>query len=244
MFTPLAFLTGSTGRLFNEFGIAVAGSVIISGFVALTLTPMLCAKILRVPPAPRRAVPRARDRVHRGWPPATPAPCGGALRHRLAVVVGALAGHRGARSVVFRSLKREFVPPEDKGWFFNFVIAPEGSSLAYTDGYQRQAEAILAQDQRRRELLQRGEPGRRREPRHDLHQPRRLVQAEAVGAGHHRRGAAPVLRHPGRVRVRQQPAGLRVREPGQLRHPAPGLRLAGPRQRHAAGAGAPDRRPA
>ncbi len=49
VFTPLAFLQGNTGRLFNEFGIAVAGSVIISGFVALTLTPMLCAKILRVP---------------------------------------------------------------------------------------------------------------------------------------------------------------------------------------------------
>ena len=49
VFTPLAFLKGSTGRLFNEFGIAVAGSVVISGFVALTLTPMLCAKILRVP---------------------------------------------------------------------------------------------------------------------------------------------------------------------------------------------------
>ena len=50
VFTPLAFLEGSTGRLFNEFGIAVAASVAISGFVALTLTPMLCAKILRVPP--------------------------------------------------------------------------------------------------------------------------------------------------------------------------------------------------
>ena len=49
VFTPLAFLKGNTGRLFNEFGIAVAGSVIVSGFVALTLTPMLCAKILRVP---------------------------------------------------------------------------------------------------------------------------------------------------------------------------------------------------
>ncbi|HEY8106218.1 MAG TPA: efflux RND transporter permease subunit, partial [Gemmatimonadales bacterium] len=49
VFTPLAFLRGSTGRLFNEFGIAVAGSVVLSGLVALTLTPMLCAKILRVP---------------------------------------------------------------------------------------------------------------------------------------------------------------------------------------------------
>src|ERR1700752_3755846 len=49
VFTPLAFLQGTTGRLFNEFGIAVAGAVVISGFVALTLTPMLSAKILRVP---------------------------------------------------------------------------------------------------------------------------------------------------------------------------------------------------
>ena len=45
--------------------------------------------------------------------------------------------------VVFRTLKREFVPAEDKGWFFSIIIAPEGSSLAYTDGYQRQAEAVL-----------------------------------------------------------------------------------------------------
>src|SRR4029077_11710521 len=49
VFTPLAFLRGSTGRLFNEFGIAVAGAAVLSGLVALTLTPMLCAKILRVP---------------------------------------------------------------------------------------------------------------------------------------------------------------------------------------------------
>ena len=49
VFSPLAFLRGTTGRLFNEFGIALAGAVVISGFVALTLTPMLSAKILRVP---------------------------------------------------------------------------------------------------------------------------------------------------------------------------------------------------
>src|SRR2546422_2246810 len=49
VFTPLAFLTGTAGRLLSEFGIAVAGAVVISGFVALTLTPMLCAQVLRVP---------------------------------------------------------------------------------------------------------------------------------------------------------------------------------------------------
>src|SRR5207249_1437558 len=47
VFVPVAFLTGRVGRLFNEFGIAVAASVLISGFVALTLTPMLCSRMLR-----------------------------------------------------------------------------------------------------------------------------------------------------------------------------------------------------
>src|SRR5439155_9659216 len=47
VFVPVAFLTGRVGRLFNEFGIAVAVSVLISGFVALTLTPMLCSRTLR-----------------------------------------------------------------------------------------------------------------------------------------------------------------------------------------------------
>ena len=47
VFVPLAFLTGSVGRLFNEFGVSLAVAVLISGFVALTLTPMLCSKILK-----------------------------------------------------------------------------------------------------------------------------------------------------------------------------------------------------
>jgi len=64
------------------------------------------------------------------------------VRHRYALVGVVVLLTLGA-VVVFRSLKREFVPPEDKGWFFSIIIAPEGSSLAYTDGYQRQAEAVL-----------------------------------------------------------------------------------------------------
>ena len=47
VFVPLAFLTGSVGRLFNEFGVSLAVAILISGFVALTLTPMLCSRMLR-----------------------------------------------------------------------------------------------------------------------------------------------------------------------------------------------------
>jgi len=142
VFTPLAFLKGSTGRLFNEFGIAVAGAVVVSGFVALTLTPMLCARILRVPQR-HGALYRALERGFNGLAAGYARTLRAAFRHRWAVV-GTAVLLTLAAVVVFRTLKREFVPPEDKGWFFSIVIAPEGSSLAYTDGYQRQAEAILS----------------------------------------------------------------------------------------------------
>jgi multidrug efflux pump len=145
VFTPLAFLKGSTGRLFNEFGIAVAGSVIISGFVALTLTPMLCAKILRVPQR-HGGLYRILEEGFNRLASAYARTLAFTLKHRLAVVGVALLVTASA-VLVFRSLKREFVPPEDRGWFFSFIIAPEGSSLAYTDEYQRRAEAIQAKIQ-------------------------------------------------------------------------------------------------
>ena len=141
VFTPLAFLKGNTGRLFNEFGIAVAGAVIISGFVALTLTPMLCARVLRVPHSHGvlfrmfengfLAITQGYTRLL-AW----------ALRHRAPIVGGAVLALLAAVAL-FKSLKREFIPADDQGWFTVIVIAPEGSSLAYTDGYQRQVEAIV-----------------------------------------------------------------------------------------------------
>ncbi|HJU91230.1 MAG TPA: efflux RND transporter permease subunit [Gemmatimonadaceae bacterium] len=142
VFTPLAFLQGTTGRLFNEFGIALAGSVLISGFVALTLTPMLSAKILRVP--------KSHGRIYRGLERGFEAIANGyarflerALRYRWATVAG------GAVIVllsvfVFRALEREFVPAEDRGFFVIFSVAPEGASLGYTDGYQRRVEEVLS----------------------------------------------------------------------------------------------------
>ena len=141
VFTPLAFLKGSTGRLFNEFGIAVAGAVVVSGFVALTLTPMLCARILRVP-ARHGMLYRVLERGFNALATGYARTLRAAVRHRYALV-GAIVLLTLGAVLVFRSLKREFVPPEDKGWFFSIIIAPEGSSLAYTDGYQRQAEAVL-----------------------------------------------------------------------------------------------------
>lgn len=141
VFSPLLFLTGATGRLFNEFGAAVGGAVLISGIVALTLTPMLSAKILRVTARESRfhhAVGGVLSGITRRY--------GRMLDRALArpfVVIGGAAALTLGAVYLFTHLKREFVPPDDRGFFFTFVVAPEGSTLAYTDGYLKQLEGIL-----------------------------------------------------------------------------------------------------
>ncbi|MFO7526571.1 MAG: efflux RND transporter permease subunit [Ignavibacteriaceae bacterium] len=143
VFVPLAFLTGNVGRLFNEFGVAVAVAVLISGFVALSLTPMLSSQILkplhgtgkgwasRSFDAFFESLNNIYDRILR-W----------ALRHRILMVTGALvvvlAGY-----VLFRLLPSELVPVEDRGVGFGIVIAPEGATLDYTDSYVREIENRL-----------------------------------------------------------------------------------------------------
>jgi multidrug efflux pump len=142
VFTPLAFLQGTTGRLFNEFGIAVAGAVIVSGVVALTLTPMLSAKILRLPPSHGR-VYQTLERGFEGIASGYARLLRSTVRHRW-VTVGGAALIVGLSVFVFRDLDREFVPPEDRGFFPIIIVAPEGASLAYTDEYTRRVEEVLA----------------------------------------------------------------------------------------------------
>ena len=142
VFVPLAFLQGNTGKLFNEFGIAVAGSVFISGFVALTLTPMLCAKLLKVPPSHGRMY-KVLERGFDGLAAGYARLLARALRHPMTVVAGMLALVVGA-TLVFLTLKREFIPSDDRGVININIVGPEGATLQYTDGYQKQVEAILA----------------------------------------------------------------------------------------------------
>src|SRR5215213_1409431 len=141
VFSPLLFLTGATGRLFNEFGAAVGGSVLISGIVALTLTPMLSAKILRVAARESR-FHHVVGSLLNGVTSRYTRLLEGALA-RPFVVIGGAALLTGGAVFLFNNLKREFVPPDDRGFFFTFVVAPEGSSVQYTDGYLKQLEDIV-----------------------------------------------------------------------------------------------------
>src|SRR5437867_3717222 len=142
VFTPLAFLQGTTGRLFNEFGIAVAGAVVISGFVALTLTPMLCAKILRVSHQ-HGALFTAFERGFTAITEHYRRLLDRAVHHRGVVLAGAAATVVLAYGL-FRVLKKEFVPQDDRGYIVVFAQGPEGATLPYMDAYQRQLEQIIS----------------------------------------------------------------------------------------------------
>jgi len=141
VFSPLAFLQGTTGRLFNEFGITLAVAVVISSWVALTLSPMLCARALKVPKTHGRVF-QAFEQAFLGIAARYERALAWTMRHRWLVIGGAAATVVVAVGV-FRTLKREFVPPEDRGFFVTITVAPEGASLGYTDGYQRRIEEIL-----------------------------------------------------------------------------------------------------
>ncbi len=158
VFSPLAFLTGTAGRLLSEFGVAVAGAVVISGFVALTLTPMLCAKILRMQhqhgavfqmfergfnALSERYTQLLRKAIdHRRWV------LGGTIG-AVALTVFFLFGWPPARLPLLTQLQgatrlqSELIPGDDRGFFLVVVRGPEGASLPYTDGYVRQVEAII-----------------------------------------------------------------------------------------------------
>ncbi len=144
VFLPLAFLYDTTGRLFREFGVTVATAVAISGFVALTLSPALAARVLR-PHGPEAGV---RARLAQGFE-RTAAAYARLLRPALtrrgvAVTVGALWFALGLALLALGWIPSEFVPEADRGSLLIFTRAPEGSTIEYTDRYQRSVEEVVA----------------------------------------------------------------------------------------------------
>ncbi|MCF7765944.1 MAG: efflux RND transporter permease subunit [Verrucomicrobia bacterium] len=149
VFVPLAFQTSATGRLFIEFAVAVAGAVVISAFVALSLSPMMAARILKrtekkegqlvlVFERSMHAVTAAYQRLLGrilGW----------SLRGRLTGLLLVALLTLGVMTVLYRSLDKEFLPPEDKGRLICIIVAPEGSTIEYTDRMTRELEGILAE---------------------------------------------------------------------------------------------------
>jgi multidrug efflux pump len=142
VYAPLAFATGRTGRLFIEFALTLAGSVLVSGFVALTLSPMMCSQILKHQ-ATHSPLYNAIERFFVGMTNLYRRALTAVLGHRLYVaLVWVIA--LGAGALLFLNLKQELAPYEDRGVVIGVVSAPEGATLGYTVGYMKQIEDFYA----------------------------------------------------------------------------------------------------
>ena len=143
VFAPLAFTPGRTGRLFGEFALTLAGAVLVSGFVALTLTPMMCSKLLRHNPKPGR-FDRGMERLFMGLTRGYGRALSWTLVHRWVVLLVMLAS-AGGSYYLFTTAKSELSPLEDRGVISMPIRAPDGATLEYTARYLDAIERIAAQ---------------------------------------------------------------------------------------------------
>ena len=143
VFAPLAFATGRTGRLFIEFALTLSGAVLVSGFVALTLTPMMCSQLLKH----ETKHSWLYNKIEAGFEAFT----GGyrrlltaALAVRWLILVGWFVTIAFGL-FLFTQLKSELSPIEDRGIIFGVVTAPQGSTPQYTSNQMMPIEEFYSQ---------------------------------------------------------------------------------------------------
>ncbi len=150
VFAPLAFTPGRTGRLFAEFALALAGSVMVSGVVALSLSPMMCSKLLKHIPKPSlfdRGMGRMLDSLTRGYGQLlrwtlTGWRFGGFEFSRRWLVVGVMVLAAYGSYHLFINAKSELAPMEDRGVILVIINGPDGATLDYTQKYVNMLEKI------------------------------------------------------------------------------------------------------
>ncbi len=153
VFLPISFLPGNVGRMFREFGFTVAAAILFSALVALTLTPMMASRMPESSAHGGRVAAKVNDYFHRL------SRAYGALLERLVgrplLVLGSTLAILVLAVLAYRTLPAEFAPSDDRGMAWISITAPEGSSLAYTDGFLQQVEAVLADEQARHKDIRR-----------------------------------------------------------------------------------------
>jgi len=153
VFIPAAFLPGTTGQLYKQFAITIVISVVLSGVVALTLTPALCALLLKEPTGDRTTGPfglfnrtfaAGRENYVRTVERVLRRPRAGLA---MFAVVIALA------VVLWRHVPASFIPTEDKGYFAVAIQLPDGVSLQRTDAVLERVEGFLRQEKSVRNIV-------------------------------------------------------------------------------------------
>ncbi|MDP1628519.1 efflux RND transporter permease subunit [Parvibaculum sp.] len=140
VYAPVGFAEGRTGKLFLEFALTLAGTVVVSGFVALTLTPMLCSKLLRHEVNEgriQRWLSTQLDKIDAGYKRML----GRALAMNR-VIVGIAAAVALSCVGLFFLLQQELAPVEDRGTLLVVGQAPQGATLEFSARYAKQIESI------------------------------------------------------------------------------------------------------
>ena len=131
VYAPIGFVSGVTGALFREFAFTLAGAVIVSGFIALTLSPMMCSRLLRHDTGEHRFgrfVDRAFERLRKAYQRRLHS----TLNFRaltLLILVGVLA----LTAVMYMSTPRELAPEEDQGILLSLIKTPQAGNLDYVE---------------------------------------------------------------------------------------------------------------
>lgn len=143
VYAPIGFTQGFTAVIFKEFAFTLAASVIISGFIALTLSPMMCANIL-IPEQAESQFTHKTDQLFNRLSIFYQELLKKCLDKRIKVIgslfVIALIGYG-----IYKLIPQEFLPNEDTGIIQVSITSPTGSSIAYTDSYMQQIEKLYAQ---------------------------------------------------------------------------------------------------
>lgn len=142
IFAPVIFMGGIIGRFFESFAVVVTVGILVSLFVSLTLTPMLCSRFLVVHPGEGR-IRAGLERGFQGLENAYRSLLGLALRWRWLVIGLALAVSLSA-VLVYEAIGKEFTPPQDEGHFLVSFETPLGSSIEHTEEKLQRIEATLA----------------------------------------------------------------------------------------------------
>jgi multidrug efflux pump len=151
VFFPILFMGGLTGELFKEFGVVMAGTVLISSFAALTFAPMLCTKLLKKRDK-KPLFQRLTDPFFNGLRSLYAGELAAFLKVRWVAFLVILAAGGGAWWL-FGQLPSELAPKEDRGELRMFATAPQGSNFEYMDAYMTRTIDIIQDEVTERDLM-------------------------------------------------------------------------------------------
>jgi len=140
VYTPVAFMEGVTGKLFTEFAVTLAGAVIVSGFVALTLSPMMCSRFLKQEKK-HGFLFNAGEVFLKSLNKSYSWLLGKTLRNKMLVITIGLVVASGS-VILLKVIRSELAPTEDRGTIIGIAIAPEGATIGYTAGWMENMENI------------------------------------------------------------------------------------------------------